>query len=296
MVPYNEGQRGGGREPGIEEFWWLDVAGVTAEETDINDVPPNPDPHRHLCLIFFDILLNDGKGLLDTPYETRRQLLQSLVREIPGFAVVAQSQRISLHSGRASALQTLKEIFESSNHSREEGLVLKAGESTYLDPRWRWVKLKKDYIPGLGDCIDLVILGAGWDPDRARELRVDTTVLTTFYVGVISNRDRVKARLETPHFEILFRASYGLDRDALELVNGNIRHGRWASKSYDRADPFKRGLLGLSWTYRLPKGMHPPSLLFEHPLCAEIMGAGFLRLPRSTVSSVFLCVVLELTA
>lgn len=29
---------------------------------------------------------------------------------------------------------------------------------------------QKDYIPHLGDCIDLVILGAGWDIDRAREL------------------------------------------------------------------------------------------------------------------------------
>ena len=31
--------------------------------------------------------------------------------------------------------------------------------------------IQKDYIPNLGDCIDLVILGAGWDVDRARELR-----------------------------------------------------------------------------------------------------------------------------
>jgi hypothetical protein len=30
---------------------------------------------------------------------------------------------------------------------------------------------QKDYIPDLGDCIDLVVLGAGWDIDRARELR-----------------------------------------------------------------------------------------------------------------------------
>ncbi len=30
---------------------------------------------------------------------------------------------------------------------------------------------QKDYIPNLGDCIDLVILGLGWDIDRARDLR-----------------------------------------------------------------------------------------------------------------------------
>jgi len=31
--------------------------------------------------------------------------------------------------------------------------------------------------------------------------------------------------------------------------------------------------------------MVPPSVLFEQPLCAEIMGAGFQKLPFSNVSS-----------
>jgi len=106
----------------------------------------------------------------------------------------------------------------------------------------------------------------------------------------------VKAKLETPHFEFLFRASYGMDRDHLEVHNENIRHGRWRSKPFDRDDPLKRvspvlpirlhtltrqRLLGLSWTYYLPRSMSPPSVLFEQPLCAEIMGAGFQKLPFS---------------
>ena len=76
--------------------------------------------------------------------------------------------------------------------------------------------------------------------DRARELRVDISVLTTFYIGVLTNHDRVVARVETPHFEILFKASYGLDRDALEMVNDKIRHGRWRTKPYDKDDTFRR--------------------------------------------------------
>lgn len=33
----------------------------------------------------------------------------------------------------------------------------------------------------------------------------------------------------------------------------------------------------------MPKSMVPPSVLLEAPLCAEVMGAGFQRLPFSDV-------------
>lgn len=49
-----------------------------------------------------------------------------------------------------------------------EGLVLKPAKATYLQHRWQ--KMKRDYIPGLGDTVDLVLLGASWDAKRAREL------------------------------------------------------------------------------------------------------------------------------
>ncbi|ORX37868.1 hypothetical protein BD324DRAFT_650411 [Kockovaella imperatae] len=282
VIPYNEGHRQGGRGPGIEEFWWLGSAGVTGGEENGDPHAEGPlDPNRHLCLAFFDILHLDGHSLLTEDYERRRQLLESVLQPIEGFASLAERTAIDLGVGRSVALQALQVVFDKCNETRCEGLVIKAGRSSYMDPRWRWVKLKKDYIPNLGDCIDLVLLGAGWDPDRARGLRVDTSVLTTFYIGVLTNHEKVKSRLESPHFEILFPVSYGLDRDALEMVNSKIRLGSWRTKPYDKDDPFKRRLIGLSWTYRMPRGIKTPSILFEKPLCAEIMGAGFLKLPSS---------------
>ncbi|ORY34864.1 hypothetical protein BCR39DRAFT_515200 [Naematelia encephala] len=278
VVPFNEGRREGDRAPGIEEFWWLGAAGVTAgEEGDQFGAARD----RHLCLVFFDVLLLDGESFLDKRYEQRRAVLQDIIRVIPGFSRLVERSPIPLHLGRAPALAALTRAFEESNKRREEGLVLKAACSRYTNMGHPWVKLKKDYIPNLGDCIDLVILGAGWDIDRARDLRVDTSVYTTFYVGTLSNAEQVKARKQTPHFEIVFRASYGMSRDQLEVYNEAIRHGRWSSKPYDRDDPFKKRLIGLSWTFSMPKGMSPPSVLFEHPLCGEVMGAGFQRLPDS---------------
>jgi hypothetical protein len=113
---------------------------------------------------------------------------------------------------------------------------------------------------------------------------VDASVLTTFYLGVLANPGAVKSKQELPHYAILFRASYGPTRDQLEVYNDNVRHGRWGSKPFDKDDPFKKRLIGLSWTYEIPQGMKPPSLLFERPMCAEVMGAGFQKLPGSEVS------------
>jgi DNA ligase-4 len=72
------------------------------------------------------------------------------------------------------------------------------------------------------------------------DVTVDTSVFTTFFLGVLTNLEKVKAKRETPHFEILFRASYGMDRTQLEIYNENIRMGRWSTKPFDRDDPLKR--------------------------------------------------------
>jgi DNA ligase-4 len=86
VVPYNESTREGGRDPGIEEFWHLGAAGVTLDPQGQGEGGSRwKNENRHLCLVFFDILHLDGKGLLDVCYEERRRCLESAVREVRGF-------------------------------------------------------------------------------------------------------------------------------------------------------------------------------------------------------------------
>lgn len=72
--------------------------------------------------------------------------------------------------------------------------------------------MKKDYVPGYGDTIDLVVIAASWEKDRARELRgrccpgfaggnvfqcalVPPSILTRFYVGAVGNSSQCAAHV-----------------------------------------------------------------------------------------------------
>lgn len=132
--------------------------------TDVSD-------DRHLGLVFFDILMLDSTSLLSVPYSSRRAILESVIQPIPSRAILADRTRIALHTTPNNNEPTLHHVFAQCLARPEEGLVLKAAEAGYNDMRFPWVKLKRDYIPGYGDCVDLVILGGSWDKNRARELR-----------------------------------------------------------------------------------------------------------------------------
>jgi len=57
----------------------------------------------------------------------------------------------------------LSPVVALSNSHRNEGLVVKEQASAYV-PNYRqhWWKLKADYIPGLGDSVELCIVGASF--------------------------------------------------------------------------------------------------------------------------------------
>lgn len=117
---------------------------------------------RHLALIFFDILVLDDEPLLFEPYATRRQRLEYLIKVIPTRAML--SDRYPIQTALSSdddinnPHSVLQKIFAEHLANHMEGLILKADESQYNEYKLPWVKLKKDYIEGFGDCVDLVVV------------------------------------------------------------------------------------------------------------------------------------------
>ncbi|EPQ56356.1 DNA ligase/mRNA capping enzyme, partial [Gloeophyllum trabeum ATCC 11539] len=284
----------------IDEFWRIrdliestavGVRGRPRTDAPLSDSQTSStsdNSTRHLALIFFDVLILESVSLLSAPYATRRDILESLITPIPGYAMLAERTLVSpdgIAEG-GDAEERLRSTFARLLSEREEGIVLKAERGLYNEYRSPWVKLKKDYIPGYGDAVDLVLLAARWDKDRGRELRVSPGTYTTFYLGALTNAAACQSKASTkPDFRVLFTVSYGLTREQLEHLNFRIRSAVSVEYREHTADQ-------LSYTFVMPKGIPAPEVILEEPLVAEVFGAGFtkehsnkyyeLRFPRMT--------------
>lgn len=113
-------------------------------------------------LIFYDLLLLDSHPYLIYPYDRRRPALETLIITTPGQSILSETTEINFSS--SNALETLRSRFAEGIAKRYEGFVLKPCEAPYLSfgiQNCEWIKLKKDYIQGLGDTGDFAIVGGG---------------------------------------------------------------------------------------------------------------------------------------
>ncbi|CAE6502936.1 unnamed protein product [Rhizoctonia solani] len=116
------------------------------------------DIQVRVCLFGFDLLYLNGESLLRKTLEERRKLLREHFTEVDCEFAFA----------KASDGETTEEIqvfLEESVKDGCEGLMVKTltGDASRYEPSRRsvnWLKLKKDYLAGIGDSLDLVVVGA----------------------------------------------------------------------------------------------------------------------------------------
>ena len=129
-----------------------------------------------VCVFAFDLLELNGVSLLNEPLRDRRQKLRALLRPIPHRVQLAQGVEVSNE-------QELRDELERAFEAQAEGLMLKclvpggaalpqaaegaaeqgvaAGAGYEAGKRsLQWLKLKRDYLDGMGDSFDLVPIGA----------------------------------------------------------------------------------------------------------------------------------------
>ncbi|KAL8915927.1 MAG: hypothetical protein Q9208_008782 [Pyrenodesmia sp. 3 TL-2023] len=111
-----------------------------------------------VCIFAFDMLFYNGEAVVEKSLRERRELLHEAFSPVEGEYAFAQY-------GDTSDLEEIQTLLDESVKASCEGLMVKmldTNESGY-EPSKRsrnWLKVKKDYLTGIGDSLDLVVLGA----------------------------------------------------------------------------------------------------------------------------------------
>ena len=117
-----------------------------------------------VIVMAFDLLFLDGESLLRKSLKERRAAMRGGFAPAEHKFAFADAVDVPASCDECDAAEHIQHALEASIVAKSEGLMVKTLESnaTY-EPSKRslnWLKLKKDYLDGVGDSLDLVVVGA----------------------------------------------------------------------------------------------------------------------------------------
>ncbi|KAL2421982.1 DNA ligase 1 [Exophiala dermatitidis] len=111
-----------------------------------------------VCVFAFDLLFYNGQPLVKKSLRERREILHNAFVPVEGEFSFASY-------GDTRDIEQIQHLLDESVKASCEGLMVKMldTEESGYEPSKRsrnWLKVKKDYLAGVGDSLDLVVLGA----------------------------------------------------------------------------------------------------------------------------------------
>lgn len=203
-----------------------------------------------VCVFAFDLLYLNGEAVVEKPLRDRRDLLQKAFDPVEGefaFATHMDGQE----------LDEIQVFLDDSVKASCEGLMVKMldGAESGYEPSKRsrnWLKIKKDYLSGVGDSLDLVVLGAYHGKGKR------TSVYGAFLLACYNPNSDV--------YETVCNIGTGFSEQVLEDL-----HAQLSAITIDRPKPFYAHSAG---------GQHQPDVWFEPRFVWEVKTADLTLSPR----------------
>ncbi|EEP75911.1 DNA ligase (Polydeoxyribonucleotide synthase [ATP]) [Uncinocarpus reesii 1704] len=208
-----------------------------------------------VCVFAFDILFLNGEPTVKMTLRERRSLLHETFIPTEGEFAFAQY-------GNTSNVEEIQNLLDESVKSSCEGLMVKmldTDESGY-EPSKRsrnWLKVKKDYLAGIGDSLDLVVIGAYFGKGKR------TSVYGAFLLAAYNPN--------TENYETICNIGTGFSESLLEEL-----HKTLSPLSISQPKPFYSHS-------SVPKDQ--PDVWFEPRLVWEVKAADLTISPRYRCAS-----------
>lgn len=236
------------------------------------DADSQAHAHEHLAIVFFDLLLLDDEVVMNKPARERRDWLRESYRKKHGRALGAEWTVVNF--GSSQARRQLGQQFTMSITQRCEGLVLKPNDMPYFsmdhspnDYNCSFIKLKKDYIDGMGDEEDFAVIGASYDAQKIPTGVSKAVQWTTYHLGCLTNKEEVRRVDARPIFRHVgtIDQEHCIPKAVLEAVSSV---GKFLEQPFTADERPKH--FDIEWSS--PAKMN---VVFDKPLVFEVLGSGF---------------------
>ncbi|RFU72843.1 dna ligase [Trichoderma arundinaceum] len=203
-----------------------------------------------VCVFAFDLLYLNGEAVVEKSLRERRELLSTAFVQVEGEFAFATHMN-------GQELDEIQTFLDESVKASCEGLMVKMldGRESGYEPSKRsrnWLKIKKDYLSGVGDSLDLVVLGAYYGKGKR------TSVYGAFLLACYN--------ASTDTYETVCNIGTGFSEQVLEDLYAQL-----SQITIARPKPFYSHSTG---------GQHQPDVWFEPRYVWEVKTADLTLSPR----------------